>query len=138
MKQLFLVFLTLLVFLGCEDRSISTLYDKTYQHKTIPCLKLSIFPKDAKMQKTLNKLYPFKQKCEYLLLVSYKANIVCNSNQNAARKTLTNFPNSYLRMEINRNMNDLIYSYYIDLNNKVSKEDIEKGFKNIKQNLKFN
>ncbi len=100
-------FILLSLFMGCDDKSVSTLYDKSYTKNSIPCLKLSIYPKDKKMEKTLKKLYPFTQKCEYILLVSYKAGIVCNSNQNAPRKTLSNFPNSYLRMEINRNMNDL-------------------------------
>jgi len=126
------------LYAGCSDNSISTLYDTSYKNRSIPCLKLSIFPKSQDMKSYLKKLYPFKQKCEYILLVSYKADIVCNSNQNAPRKTLSNFPNSYLRMEINRNMNNLIYSYYIDLNDKVSKDDIKNGFRNIKKNLKFN
>ncbi len=138
MRLFFLTLLLLSLFTGCDDKSVSTLYDKSYIKNSIPCLKLSIYPKNKKMKKTLEKLYHFKQQCEYLLLVSYKAGIVCNSNQNAPRKTLSNFPNSYLRMEINRNMNDLIYSYYIDLNDKVSKDDIKNGFKNIKNNLKFN
>ena len=138
MKHLFIALSVIILFSACEDKSVSTLYDKSYKNRAIPCLKLSIFPKNAQMEQTLKNLYPFKQKCEYLLLVSYKAGIVCNSNQNAARKTLSNFPNSYLRMEINRNMNDLIFSYYIDLNDKVSKGDLEKGFKSIQKNLKFN
>ncbi len=87
------------------------------------------------MEKTLKALYPFSEKCQYLFLVSYKADIVCNSNQNAPRKTLSNFPNSFLRMEINKNMNDLIYSYYTDLNEHVRKDDLIKGFKNIDKNL---
>ncbi len=138
MKLFLLSFVLISLFIGCDDKSVSTLYDKSYTKNSIPCLKLSIYPRNKKMEKTLRRLYPFKQRCEYLLLVSYKAGIVCNSNQNAPRKTLSNFPNSYLRMEINRNMNDLIYSYYIDLNDKVSKDDIQNGFKNIKDNLKFN
>ncbi len=134
----FFIFLFLLLLLnGCGDNSISKLYDTTYRDKHIPCLKLSIFPKNVKMEKTLSNLYPFKSKCEYLLLVSYKANIVCNSNQNAPRKTLSNFPNSYLRMEVNKNMNDLIFSYYIDLNDKVTKDDLKNGFKSIRKNLKI-
>ncbi len=138
MKFLFFTLFVSILFLGCEDKSTSTLYDKSYKNKTIPCLKLSIYPKNNQMEQALKKLYSFKQQCEYLLLVSYKSDIVCNSNQNAAKKTLSNFPNSYLRLEINRNMNDLIYSYYIDLSDKVSKDDLEKGFENIKKNLKFN
>lgn len=137
MKLLSLMLFISILFLGCEDKSVSTLYDKSYKNKPIPCLKLSIYPKNSQMEQTLKKLYPFKQKCEYLLLVSYKAGIVCNSNQNAAKKTLSNFPNSYLRLEINRNMNDLIYSYYIDLNDKVSKNDLEKGLETIRENLKL-
>ncbi len=138
LKYLYLLSMLPFLYAGCGDNSISKLYDTSYKNRTIPCLKLSVFPRNKNMEKYFKKLYPFKQKCEYILLVSYKAGIVCNSNQNAPRKTLSNFPNSYLRMEINRNMNDLIYSYYIDLNDKVSKDDIENGLKNIKKNLKFN
>ena len=87
------------------------------------------------MERTLKKLYPFQEKCQYIFLVSYKANIVCNSNQNAPKKTLSNFPNSFLRIEINKNLNDLIYSYYTDLNDNVKKDDLIKGFKNIEKNL---
>lgn len=134
MKNLLLILLILL-FAGCTDKSVSKLYDKSYKNKTIPCLKLSIFPKNKLMEKTLKKLYPFKEKCQYLFVVTYKANIVCNSNQNAPRKTLSNFPNSFLRLEINKNMNDLIYSYYTDLNEHVRKDDLIKGFKNIDKNL---
>ncbi|MFK5880974.1 MAG: hypothetical protein QM482_02065 [Sulfurospirillum sp.] len=138
MKLFHLTFTLFFLFIGCNDRSVSTLYDKSYKSKTIPCLQLSIFPKNVKMQKTLEKSYPFKQKCEYLLLVSYKANIVCNSNQNAAKKTLSNFPNSYLRMEVNKDMNDLIFSYYKDLNDNVQESDLKNAFKSVKKNLKFN
>ena len=136
MKTLFLS-LIFLFFAGCGDKSISKLNDKSYKNKSIPCLKLSIFPKNSAMEKTLKNLYPFKDKCQYQFSVSYKANIVCNSNQNAPRKTLSNFPNSFLRIEIKKNMNDLIYSYYIDLDDGVEKNDLIKGFENIDKNLQI-
>ncbi len=132
---IFLILFTLLI-LGCEDKSISKLYDKTYENKKIPCLKLSIYPKNKNMEKTLKKLYHFSDTCEYLLLVSYKADIVCNSNQNAAQKTFSNFPTGYLRMEINQNMNHLIYSYYIDLTDKVESKNLVDGFNHLKDLLK--
>ena len=133
----FFILSVFLLFVGCNDKSVSKIYDNSYKSKTIPCLKLSVSPKNKTIEKSLKKLYTFQDKCEYLLLVSYKANIVCNSNQNAPKKTLSNFPNSYLRMEINKKMNDLIFSYYIDLNEKVQKDDLTKGFDAIKKNLKL-
>lgn len=126
-----------LFYTGCTDKSISKLVDKSYKNKTIPCLKLSISPISTAIEKTLKKLYPFKKECQYQFLVSYKANIVCNSNQNAPTKTLSNFPNSFLRIEIKKNINHLIYSYYIDLTDNVEKEDLTKGFENIDKNLKL-
>ncbi len=132
----YLSLLLLVLFAGCEDKSISTLYDKSYENRKIPCLKLSINPKNKKMEETLKKLYDFNDNCEYLLLVSYKADIVCNSNQNAAQKTFSNFPTSFLRMEINKNMNHLIYSYYIDLNDKVQSQNLIDGFNHLKDLLK--
>jgi len=129
--------LIFLFFTGCIDKSISKLHDKSYKNKTIPCMKLSIFPKNSAMKKTLKNLYPFQNKCQYLFLVSYKTDIVCNSNQNAPRKTLSNFPNSFLRIEIKKNTNHPIYSYYIDLNDNVEKGDLAKGFENIDKNLKI-
>lgn len=136
MKILFLS-LIFLFFTGCTDKSISKLYDKSYKNTVIPCLKLSISPDNSTMDKTLKNLYPFKEKCQYLFLVSYKTDIVCNSNQNAPRKTLSNFPNGFLRIQINKSMNHLIYSYYIDLNDDVDKGDLIKGFENIDKNLKI-
>lgn len=136
MKTLFLT-LILLFFTGCEDKSISNLIDKSYKNKTIPCLKLSIYPKNSTIEKTLKNLYPFKDKCQYQFIVSYKANIVCNSNQNAPQKTLSNFPNSFLRIEIKKGVNHFIYSYYIDLSDGVEKDDLIKGFENIDKNLKL-
>ena len=136
MKTFFILYIFLL-FIGCNDKSVSKIYDNSYKNKTIPCLKLSVSPKNKMIEKSLKKLYKFQDKCKYILLVSYKANIVCNSNQNAPKKTLSNFPNSYLRMEIDKNMNDLIFSYYIDLNEKVQKDNLTKGFNAIKKNLKL-
>lgn len=136
MKILFFS-LIFLFFTGCTDKSISKLNDKSYKNKIIPCLKLSILPKNSVMEKTFKNLYPFKEKCQYQFIVSYKANIVCNSNQNAARKTLSNFPNSFLRIEVKKNINHPIYSYYIDLNDDVKKGDLIKGFENIDKNLKI-
>jgi len=136
MKIIFLS-LILLFFAGCGDKSVSQLIDKSYKSKTIPCLKLSIFPKNSAIEKTLKNLYPFKEKCQYQFIVSYKANIVCNSNQNAPKKTLSNFPNSFLRIEIKKDINHFIYSYYIDLNDNIKKDDLTKGFENIDKNLKL-
>jgi hypothetical protein len=108
------------------------MYDKN--QKNIECLKLSIHPYNNLIKTTMHTLYNFDKICEYELQVSTKSAIVCNSNQNAAKKTLSNFPNGYIRMDLYKNKKP-IYSYYKDLHKKVSKQDINDGFKRLKKDL---
>jgi len=121
---------------ACNDNVIVTVYDKTVTKRPISCLSLRIIPDDPKMRNTLERLYLFKEGCKQRLEVTYKSQIVCNSPYNAPRKTLSNFPTSYLNMEIRRGFS-LQYSYYIDLDHKPGAEDIEKGFERMKGDLTF-
>jgi len=121
---------------ACNDKSIVTVYDKSVTKTPVKCLSLQSVPEDKKMREILLKRYPFKAGCPQRLSVSYKSGIVCNSAYNAPQKALSNFPNSYLNMEIRKGLS-LQYSYYIDLDHKPDAADIEKGFEQIKDDLKF-
>ena len=128
----------LLIFLlfisGCGDKPITTVYDKSILNKKIECIKLSVMPKDKQIASTLQRLYPFSKTCSYRLEVSFKQSIVCNSHYNAQSKALGKMPNSYLKMELRRGLS-LQYSYYIDLNHKPDKEDVEEGLKQFREDL---
>ena len=129
---------TLLLFtlFGCGDNSQVTIYDKSIKKETIPCLRVSISPEDKEIQSYISSLYNFKDICPYSLNISYKSNIVCNSPYNASRKNLSNFPNSYLNMEIRKGMK-LEYSYYIDLQHKPTDKEIKNGWEKIECDLKI-
>ena len=99
-------------------------------------MRLVVFPPDKEVQKSLEELYSFDDACSIKLEVNIKKGIVCNSNQNSNKKALSNFPTSYLRMQISKNR-QLFYSYYIDLKDSVSDEDVSRAFKRIKKDLIF-
>ncbi|MBC8238008.1 MAG: hypothetical protein H8E76_07230 [Helicobacteraceae bacterium] len=96
-------------------------------------MKLSIFPPKESIGKKLLSLYPFDKNCTQELFVSYKDSIVCNSNQNIQNKAL-GMAKSYLRLEFKKG-DILIYSYYIDLADTITDEDIENGFNVMKNTL---
>jgi len=121
---------------GCQERSIVTVYDKGVTQTPIECLDLHIAPEDKEMRHTLESLYPFDRSCKQRLEVEYKSQIVCNSAYNAPQKTLSNFPTSYLNMEIRQGLT-LQYSYYIDLDHKPGASDIKRGFNRIKEDLEL-
>jgi len=127
-----LFFLLLLLISGCSDNATVIYYDK--QEKNPSCLHLVVFPPDPLITKTLTKLYHFTDECPYELQVSKKGGIVCNSNQNADKKALSNFPTGYIRMDLYKD-HKAIYSYYKDLNDKISKDDIERAFKRLQRDL---
>ena len=120
---------------GCSDNAIVNIFDKKITQNRIECMKLVLFPPDEKIEKTLKKLYSFDDSCAVKFEVSKKSGIVCNSNQNSQKKALTNFPSSYLRMQIKNKR--LLYSYYIDLDHDVTSEDVEKAFARIQKDLIF-
>ena len=130
-KTLFssLVFL----FLGCSDNYLSQVYDKRILDQEIKCMRLLVFPPNKTIEDTLNSLYDFGPNCELDLVVSYKDNITCNSNQNVAQKA-QGMPSAYLRYELKK-ANKLYYSYYIDLDEEISAEHVKDGFKRMKDTL---
>lgn len=127
----------MLLFLqGCSDNATVNIFDEKIAQSKIECMRLVIFPPDEKIQKTLNELYSFDDSCSVKLEVSSKSGIVCNSNQNSDKKALSNFPTSYLRMQISKS-GKLFYSYYIDLTHSVDEKDIKTAFERIKKDLTF-
>ena len=130
------LFTALLLLTACDDKAMVTVYKKQITQTPISCMKLMVFPEDPMITQTLQKRYHFSDTCDLTLEVSYKSGIKCNSRFNVATKTTTNFPNSYLKMELRRGMT-LQYSYYIDLTQKPDKNDVEKGFDRLQKDLNF-
>ena len=128
--QSFLV-LWVIFYSGCDDATVVK-YDETLSN--VECLKLSIIPPDKQIYSMLYSLYKFDDSCKYLLKVSKKSDIVCNSNQNSSEKTFSNFPTGYLRFDVYKN-HIMIYSYYRDLTDKVSDRDIKKAFLRVKEDI---
>jgi len=120
--------------MGCEDKAMVNIYDKDAVSNGIGCLKYNPLIQDKLISQTLKRLYTFSDECKYRLEVSKKSDIVCNSNQNSDKKALSNFPSSYLKMDVTKN-NKTIYSYYIDLNDRVNENDVKNGFKRVLKDL---
>ena len=126
--------LSAFIFSGCSDSAIVKTFDKDITKNKIPCMRLIVFPPDKGLEETLHSLYKFTPDCNYRLKVSKKGGIVCNSNQNAAKKTLSNFPSTYLRMDVSQG-NRRVYSYYIDLLDSVSEDDVKSAFLRVKKDI---
>lgn len=130
LRALFLFSLTLLMS-GCGEDATITHYKSNTK---LSCLRLVIFPPDAMISTTLQKAYHFDEACPYRLEVGKKSGIVCNSNQNADKKALSNFPSGFIRMDVYKD-NKPIYSYYKDLDRDVTKEDVKRAFKRLKSDI---
>jgi hypothetical protein len=128
--RIFLVGIVSLFVIGCEDKAVVNLYDKSLLKHPPKCLSLRLLSEDKAMKNALEKHFAFDATCPYRLEVSYKNGIHCNSNQNSDRKALSAFPSSYLRMEIRRGM-QLLYSYYIDLPQSAKPRDAAVGIQRI-------
>lgn len=131
-KRLFLFTLLATLFIsGCGDNATVT---KNTDKKHLECLQLTLLMPDALISNTLKSLYNFSENCPYQLQVSRKNNIVCNSNQNADRKALSNFPSGYIRLDVYEGRKN-IYSYYRDLDHPLEKKDLTQAFKRLKSDL---
>jgi len=133
-KQLVLLSIAVWFLTACDDKAIINIYDKNIPKTPIPCLKLTVLPPNSMIQTTMERLYPFTENCPYHLDISYKNGITCNSTQNVQTKCINGFPSSYLNMEVRKGFS-LKYSYYIDLKSDVTREDVEKGFERLKEDL---
>jgi len=119
---------------GCSDDAVVIVFDKTITNEKIPCLALFIPKPDLQVEGTLRSLYHFDKDCAWKLEVTKKDSIVCNSTQNVQKKALAHFPSSYLKMQIKKD-DQLKYSYYIDLDESLTQEDVVQGFQRIKKDL---
>jgi len=125
----------LLLFLqGCSDDAMVNVFNERIAKEEITCMKLVVFDEDVKA--TLQELYNFDESCDVLLEVSLKSSITCNSNQNVDKKILSNFPSSYLRMQLYKGKT-LFFSYYIDLEEDVNAKDVENAFLRLQKELNF-
>jgi hypothetical protein len=129
--------LTLLFFLlfgGCSDNASITKSEKDLHD--VKCMRLVVFSQNKFLETTMQKLYNFDENCTYKLEVSQKSDIVCNSNHNANKKALSNFPSSYIRFDLYKGTKS-IYSYYKDLTHPATKEDLEDAFEKLKQDCEL-
>ena len=134
MKKIFVLTLLLLAaFSGCSDNNATITKSEKDLHN-VKCMRLVIFPPNKFLETTMNRLYNFDDNCNYRLQVSQKSGIVCNSNQNAARKTLSNFPSGFIRLDLYKGYKN-IYSYYRDLTHKTTKEDVKEAFESLKESI---
>ncbi len=113
---------------------MTLIHDKNIMKTPIKCMKLAVVSEDKNILQSMQKLYTFDDKCTLKLEISYKDGIHCNSNQNADRKALSTFPQSYLRMELREGL-DLQYSYYIDLSDDIDEDALQRAFKKIQKEL---
>jgi hypothetical protein len=119
---------------ACNDHAIVNIYDKSILKTPITCMKLQVFPKNEMIEQTMNRLYHFDPSCPMRLEISYKNGITCNSTFNVQTKSISGFPSSYLNMELKKGFS-LKYSYYVDLTEDVTSEDIEHGFERMQEDL---
>ncbi|AKF25318.1 hypothetical protein YH65_07890 [Sulfurovum lithotrophicum] len=134
MKKTISLCICLFFLSACGDKAIVNVYDKNILKTPLPCLKLTVFPKNEMIQKTMEGLYTFDKSCPYHLDITHKSGIACNSTQNVQTKCINGFPSSYLNMEVRKGLS-LKYSYYIDLMSDVTEEDVKKGFERLNDDL---
>ena len=130
--RIFYVVISLFLLAGCSDNASITKSSKDL--KDVDCMRLVVFPPNKFLTTTMQSLYKFDENCSYKLEVSQKSGIVCNSNQNADKKILANFPSGYIRLDLSKGSKN-IFSYYKDLTNRATKEDVTKAFDSLKNEL---
>jgi len=130
----YLYLFAILFLIGCEERSIANVTISSKLSLPISCMKLNVMSEESELTDKLKELYTFDENCDLTLTLSSKKDIVCNSPQNVMLKTSGKFPKSYLKMVVRRGMN-IEYSYYIDLYSNVDEDDVEEGFKRLKQDF---
>ena len=132
--QKYLYLFTILLLIGCEEKSKANITINPKLSLPISCMKLNVMNEESELTDKLKELYTFNKNCDLTLTLSSKKDIVCNSPQNIMLKTSGKFPKSYLKLVVRRGMK-IEYSYYIDLYSNVDKDDVEEGFKRLKQDL---
>ena len=129
------IFILIVIFLlsACSDNA--TIIESKEDLKDVNCMKLVVFPPDKFLSEIVQKLYKFDENCSYKLSVSQKSGITCNSNQNADKKILANFPSGYIRLDLTKD-SKTIFSYYRDLTDRADEEDMKKAFATLQKHLK--
>jgi uncharacterized lipoprotein NlpE involved in copper resistance len=132
-QSVFSAIIIALLLTACENRAEVNFYDKNLHKTHLKCLKFHP-AKEGVLEKELKQLYRFDDSCNNTLELSYKSGIVCNSRFNVAQKSTSSFPTAYLKLEV-RNGFKLLYSYYIDLNEKPNKEELKEAFERLKEDI---
>ena len=130
--RIFYAVIFLFLLAGCSDNASITKSSKDL--KDVRCMRLVVFPPNKFLTTTMQSLYNFDDNCSYKLEVSQKNGIVCNSNQNADKKILADFPSGYIRIDLLKGAKN-IFSYYRDLTHRAKKEDVTKAFDSLKKEL---
>ena len=121
----------LLLAAGCGERGKVTLYDKEIKHIEPKCVRLTIWPSDPKLRKIVEHLVRIEDlDCPYGLEISTKTSIHCNSAFNAPLKSTSNFPDSFLRIDLRKGMR-VLADYYIDLTEPPDENDIENAIEQM-------
>jgi len=123
-----------LFFMGCNKKSEPLINKEANLSSPIACMSLNEFEIDKSFSEKLHTLYTFDTHCDLKLSIKYKKDIVCNSPYNPNSKNTSQFPKSFLNMELRRGLK-VMYSYYIDLYSNVDEEDVEDAFKRLKRDL---
>ena len=135
-NKLVFILINLLILTACSDSAQVLLFEKNVPKEKITCLNLVIFPPNEKIKSTFEKLYDFDENCSLKVEVSTKSGITCNSNQNYQSKALGSFPSSYLKVQVNAS-SKIVYSYYIDLKNEVTPQDMRRAFNRLRKDLEL-
>ncbi len=123
-----------LLLVSCTEKPKATVHVDKNLALPISCMKLNTIGVEKPFVKTLRSLYTFDESCPFNLTISYKKDIVCNSNYNSLAKSTGKFPRSFLKFEL-RNGLEVRYSYYIDLLDNVESEDVRAGFNRLKHDI---
>ncbi len=133
MKLLYSIFILLLLS-GCfEHDATINFYNK--KKERISCLRLVVFPPDDMISSTLQNLYSFDPLCPFELQASRKSGITCNSSFNAEKKALRSLPSGYIRLDVYDKYKKPYYSYYRDMSEKATKEDVKEAFERLQRDL---
>lgn len=134
LRDSLLSFALLFLLSACSDNASIVINEKNLPKEQISCLRLVVFPPDENLQKSFESIYDFDEQCPFVLEVSTKSDIKCNSNYNIQTKATGVFPKSYLRMQLNEGKK-ILYGYYIDIPESVSIKDVSCAFSRMEEDL---
>ena len=129
-----IVIVSALILMGCSKKSEAIIKKDANLSMPISCMALNEFALDKNFIEKLHTLYAFDRQCDLKLSMKYKKDIVCNSPYNPNSKNTSQFPKSFLQLELRQGLN-VVYSYYIDLYNNVDEEDVTDAFKRVTKDL---